>query len=157
MRRLGDRHPAPGGELLNRVIMMAARLRRGGQAGFTLVEIIAALAILALALSVLLPTISDALWHTSEAGAQVEAASIARSLLAQAGGAVPLPNGEAAGRLDNGFRWRLHAEPYGASSDPQLSPVRAYRLTAEVFWDDAQRERSVALSTLRLGFNETAR
>jgi general secretion pathway protein I len=132
-------------------------IRSGGQNGFTLVEIIVALAILTLCLSVLLPTISDALWHTSEAEAQAEAASIAGSLLAQAGGTVPLRDGEAAGRLDNGFRWRLRMDGYGGGADLQALPVRAYRITAEVFWNDASRERSVALTTLRLGPNEASR
>jgi general secretion pathway protein I len=127
------------------------RGRRGDRAGFTLVEIIVALAILALCLSVLLNTISDALWRTGEAEAQAEAASLARSLLAQAGGAVPLRDGETAGQLDNGFRWRLQVVGYGGAD--QLPSVRAYTVTAEVFWDDARRERSVALTTLRLGPN----
>jgi general secretion pathway protein I len=131
--------------------------RSRGQAGFTLVEIIVALAILALCLSVLLSTISDALWRTSAGEAQAEAASMARSLLAQAGGTVPLRDGEAAGQLDNGFRWRLRMEGYGDGVDRQVLPVRAYRVTAEVFWNDARREQSIALTTLRLGPNETTR
>jgi len=122
---------------------------RNDVAGFTLVEIIVALAILALSLNVILPTISDALWRTSEAEAQAEAASLARSLLAQAGISVALQNGEAAGRFDNGFRWRLEVTPYGRTD--QTMPVRAYKVVAEVFWDDARRERSIALTTLRLG------
>jgi general secretion pathway protein I len=124
-------------------------------AGFTLVEIIVALAILALSLNVILPTISDGLWRTSEAEAQAEAASLARSLLAQAGISVPLQNGEAAGRFDNGFRWRLEVTPYGRID--QTMPVRAYKVVAEVFWDDPRHERSIALTTLRLGANGAGR
>jgi general secretion pathway protein I len=129
--------------------------RNDGQAGFTLVEIIVALAILALGLGVILPAMSDALWRTGEAEAQAEAASLARSLLAQAGSAVPLTDGEAAGRFDNGFRWALHAAPYRVSN--QVGPVRGYKVTAEVFWDDARHERSLALTTLRLGANAAGR
>ena len=114
-----------------------------------------ALAILALCLNVLLTTISDALWRTGKAEAQAEAASLARSLLAQAGSALPLRDGAAAGRFENGFRWRLNATPYGAAD--QQMPVRAYAVTAEVFWDDARQERSLALTTLRLGSNSAGR
>jgi general secretion pathway protein I len=128
---------------------------RNDVAGFTLVEIIVALAILALSLNVILPTISDALWRTSEAEAQAEAASLARSLLAQAGISVPLQNGEAAGRFDNGFRWRLEVTPYGRID--QTMRVRAYKVVAEVFWDDPRHERSIALTTLRLGANGAGR
>ena len=125
------------------------------EAGFTLVEIIVALAILALSLNVILPAISEALWRTGEAETQAEAASLARSLLSQAGIAVPLHDGEAAGRFDNGFRWALHVSPYGAAD--QLAQVRGYKVTAEVFWDDARQERSLALTTLRLGANTAGR
>jgi general secretion pathway protein I len=119
------------------------------------VEIIVALAILALSLNAILPAISDALWRTGEAEAQAEAASLARSLLAQAGSAVPLHDGAAAGQFANGFRWRLQVTPYGAAD--QTVPVRAYKVVAEVFWEDARRERSVALTMLRLGTNTAGR
>ena len=125
------------------------------RAGFTLVEIIVALAILALSLNAILPAISDALWRTSEAEAQAEAASLARSLLAQAGNAVPLHDGAAAGQSENGFRWRLQVTPSGGAD--QTVPVRAYKVVAEVSWDDARSERSVALTTLRLGTNGAGR
>ncbi|MBV8755029.1 MAG: prepilin-type N-terminal cleavage/methylation domain-containing protein [Hyphomicrobiales bacterium] len=119
--------------------------------GFTLVEIIVALAILALSLNVILPTMSDALWRTGEAEAQAEAASLACSLLAQAGTAVPLAGGEASGQFENGFRWQLRITPYGLGD--QAMPLRAYKVVAAVFWGDARREYSVALTTLRLAGN----
>jgi hypothetical protein len=119
------------------------------------VEIIVALAILALSLNVILPAISDGLWRTGEGEAQAEAASLARSLLAQAGSAMPLHDGAAAGQFDNGFRWRLHVSPYGAPD--QLTPVRGYLVSAEVSWDDARQERAVVLTTLRLGANTAGR
>jgi general secretion pathway protein I len=125
-----------------------ARAEQKNRLGFTLVEIIVALAILALSLGVILPAISDGLWRTGEAEAQAEAALLARSLLAQAGSAVPLNNGTAAGHFSNGFRWQVQATPYGSAD--QTVPVRAYRVTAEVIWGDPPREHSVALSTLRL-------
>jgi general secretion pathway protein I len=125
------------------------------RSGFTLVEIIVALAILALSLDVILPAISDALWRTGEAEAQAEAASLARSLLAEAGTAVTLSNGAAAGQFENGFRWRLQVTTYGSAG--QTMPVRAYEVVAEVSWDDPRGERSVALTTLRLGANGAGR
>jgi general secretion pathway protein I len=128
---------------------------RNDIAGFTLVEIIVALAILALSLNVILPAISDALWRTAEAEAQAEAASLARSLLAQAGSAVSLNNGAAAGEFENGFRWRLQVTPYGSAD--QAAPVRAYRVAAEVVWGEPSREQSLTLSTLRLGANGAGR
>lgn len=134
---------------------LPTRSSKSRRAGFTLVEIIVALAILALSLNVILPTISDALWRTGEAEAQAEAASLARSLLAQAGTALPLHDGQAAGQFENGFRWQLRVTPYGAAD--QTMRVRGSKVLAEVFWGDAGHEYSVALTTLRLGGNGAGR
>jgi hypothetical protein len=35
--------------------------------------------------------------------------------------------------------------------------VRAYKVAAEVSWDDARQERSLVLTTLRLGANTAGR
>jgi general secretion pathway protein I len=128
---------------------------RNDIAGFTLVEIIVALAILALSLNVILPAISDGLWRTGEAEAQAEAASLARSLLAQAGSALTLKDGAAVGEFENGLRWRVEVSPYGSVN--QSMPVRAYKVVAEVGWGNAPGEHSIVLSTLRLGTNGAGR
>jgi len=128
-----------------------------GEAGFTLVEVIAAFAILALAFSVLLAVISDGLRRSAQAEIEAEAASLAQALLAQAGTEAALQPGERAGEPGNGLRWRLRMEPYGDAGDTRQRPVAAYHVTAEVFWRDGLQERSLALTTLRLGAPEPTR
>jgi general secretion pathway protein I len=127
------------------------------QAGFTLVEIVAALAILALSLSVLLQIISDGARRTDQAGRMAQAGLLAQSLLAKLGAELPLQPGETAGAFADGFRWRLRMEPYGDSVDRQQWPAGAYAVWAEVSWGDGGPERSVTLSTLRLGAKEPGR
>ena len=127
-----------------------------GEAGFTLVEVIVAFAILALALGVLMFIISDGIQRSAQAELAAEAASLAQSLLAQAAAETPLRSGERAGQFDDRRRWRLRTEPYAGAGDPQ-GAIGAYRVTAEVFWHDDTRERSLALSTLRLGPREPPR
>jgi general secretion pathway protein I len=121
------------------------------EAGFTLVEVIAAFAILALAFSILLATISDGIRRTAQAETEADAASLAQALLALAGTEAPLRGEERAGQDDKGLRWRLRAEPYVEAGEPPQGRIGAYRVTAEVFWRDGREERWVALSTLRVG------
>jgi len=95
--------------------------------------------------------ISNGVVQTGRAEAAAEAASLAQSLLAEAGTSTPLASGQWGGQFDNGLRWRLRMEPYVGTSDPQQLPASAYRVSAEVFWHDAGEQKSVVLTTLRLG------
>jgi general secretion pathway protein I len=119
------------------------------EAGFTLVEVIAAFAILALSFSVLMSAMSDGLRRSGGAAIEAEAGSLVQSLLARAGTETPLKAEETTGQTDGGLRWRLTMTPSGEAE--AASPVAAFRVTAEVFWRDGFRHRSLALSTLRLG------
>ena len=123
---------------------------RGTEAGFTLVEVVAALAILALSLSVLFGLLSDGLRRTGQAEAMAEAGSLAQSLLARVGTGLPIRPGVTAGELQNGARWRLRMEPYGDAADRLMWPVDAYTVSAEIAWGDGTHEQSVVLTTLRL-------
>jgi general secretion pathway protein I len=119
-----------------------------GESGFTLVEVIAAFAILALSFSLLMGVVSDGLRRAGDAETEAQAGSLAQSLLARAGTEIALTP-ELTGRLDNGLSWRLRVEPFAEAGEP--SPVAAFQVTAEVFWRVGAQERSLALSTLRLG------
>lgn len=138
-------------------MLTAMKRRRHAQAGFTLTEVVAALAILALSLSVAWSLISNGIRQTGDAETLAAAGSLAQSLLDEVGAGVPLQAGETAGQFPNGLRWRVRTEAYGNGADRQQWPVGAYRVSAEVFWGDGVRARSVALSTLRLGPKEPAR
>jgi general secretion pathway protein I len=118
--------------------------------GFTLLEVIVALAILAISLGALLRIFSNDLNRASETEAQVVANALAQSLLARLGTEEALADGDTAGKFNNGFRWRLRVAPYGDSQDRAAWPVEAHQVTAEVSWLDGGRERSVSLVTLRL-------
>jgi len=126
------------------------------EAGFTLVEVMVAFAILALAFGVLMFVIQDGIQRSAQAELEAEAASLAQSLLAQAGAEAPLRSGEQAGQYDGGRLWRLRTEPYADGGDPQ-GAVAAYRVTAEISWHDGAKARALALSTLRLGPREPPR
>lgn len=116
--------------------------------GFTLVEVVVALAVLALSLGTVLPLFSHGLGAMERAQERARAALAAQSLLARVGGDIPLAPGEYQG-LDEEGRWHLAITPLGEDADPSL-PVRSWtlmplRVTAEVVRGDAV----VRLVTLR--------
>jgi general secretion pathway protein I len=126
------------------------------EAGFTVIEVVAALTILALALGVLLNIISDSLQQAGRAEATAEAGSLARSLLARIGTELPLRDGEITGQEDR-FRWQVRIAPYGDGGEQREWPVAAHQVSAEVLWRDGLQERSIVLTTLRLGPKEPGR
>ena len=130
---------------------------RTSESGFTLVEVVVALAIMAMSFGVLFGVISDALRQTDGARNLAQAGSLAQSLLARLGTEVPIAPGKASGEFSGGFRWRLRVEPYGDATDRQSSPVAAYTVAAEVMWGDGAPERFVVLNTLRLAPRQATR
>jgi general secretion pathway protein I len=122
---------------------------RRNEAGFTLPEIIAAIAILALALGPIVGHVSNALHRTSQAEAMAQAGSLAQSLLARAGSELAIAPGTTTGEFASGYRWRLEVTPYGNAEDQRAWPVAAYSVSVEVMPGNMQ-ERSVMLTTLRL-------
>lgn len=157
----GCRHLVAGvtGLLMSHSWQLAASLRRarkwlprkGSEAGFTLVEVIVALAMLSIGLSLVLNLISGGLNRTGSAGRMAEAGSLAQSLLAQVGTDWPVKPDERDGRYSSGYRWHLKMLPYGDAATREETPVGLYRVSAEVEWDEGAGSRSYALTTLRLG------
>ena len=131
--------------------------RRDAEAAFTVVEVVAALALLAAALGLLLNIISTSIRQTGRAETLAEAGSLGRSLLAKVGRDLPLHDGEITGEPQGAFRWRVIIEPYGDGAERREWPVAAHQISAEVTWVDGLQTRSVVLMTLRLGPNEETR
>lgn len=120
-------------------------------AGFTIIEVIAALAILSLALGVLFGTLSDGFYNQGRARTLADATSLAQSVLARAGTEFPLEPGMKEGEEDNGLRWTLNITPYGSPTDRKAWSVSAYEIVAEIFENGRSEEPVLTLTTLRLG------
>jgi general secretion pathway protein I len=141
---------------LARVGIRRTRIRPR-QAGFTLVEVIVAIAILSIALGSLMAMIGNALRQTGQADRMAEASALAQSLLARLGPELPLGERQDTGQFADGFRWRLSSQRFGDAGDQQQWPMSAYKVSVEVGWHDGFRERSLVLTTLRLGPKEPSR
>ncbi len=135
-------------------MLRSAAKTQPAEAGFTLVEVLVALAILSVALAVLLITISNGIRYQIQARTVAEANAVAQSLLAEIGKARPLSEGQLEGVSSNGFPWRLRMEAYGVAGAHTAWALAAYNVTVEVFPPAASGTRKaplVTLTTLRLG------
>jgi general secretion pathway protein I len=83
------------------------RLALTRRRGFTLIEALAAFAILALSLAELLRSIGAGAENQRRADFLMRATGDAQSHLAALGSAIPLGAGETAGRYDDGLLWTL--------------------------------------------------
>lgn len=148
---------SPARSMRSRSNRQRKTVRRRADAGFTLVEVVVALAILALSLSAVFAAMSNGIWRVGQADAAAKAGSLAQSLLARAGAETPLRAGHANGQFPGGFDWTLLVEPFGDGADWAQWPLSAYTVTAQVSWDEASARHSVVLRTIRLGPKEAAR
>lgn len=128
-----------------------SREAAGSEEGFTLVEVILAIAILSVGLSTLLPMMSHSLRQVALAERMGEAGSLAQSLIAEVGPELPIREGQNGGEFPGGYRWRLTIHQYGDATEREAWPVAAYTISAEIMWDDGTDPRSYSLTTLRLG------
>lgn len=136
--------------------------------GFSLIEVLVAFALLAVALGILLAILSGGLAQVRQSGDVTEATLHAQSLLEQRIAMAPLEPGSDQGELDDGrYRWQLDitevpdpapvadAEPGGAPMETvglQLAsaPV-VYRLQLDLGWGGPDEPaRSLRLVTLRV-------
>lgn len=131
------------------------RRARTRQGGFTLIEVIIAFALLALALTLLLGSLSGAARQVRVADDVGRATLHAQSLLAQLGVGQVLEPGQSEGELESGrYRWSLQVQPYVDPRQPQ--PVAASPYTPRLLevrlvmrWGDAAGQQ-LQLRTLRL-------
>ncbi len=124
---------------------------RPAEAGFTLMEVLVAFAILTVALGGLMLAFSNGLRTTDRAATISTATLQAQSLLEEIGESIPVREGRTAGVLENGARWHVTIERYDTGESGAAAVVRtlfAYRVDISVEWDS---DRSVTLTSMRLG------
>lgn len=115
--------------------------------GFTLLEILVALGILAMSLTILLSTFSLALDRTSASKTREDAQNLAKALLLHAE-AVPLADFRDQTGQSKNMHWRLHVAPYGTQEERAAWRAQPAEIVVTVWWDDHGRSRSESLQTL---------
>ncbi len=127
------------------------------QRGYSLLEVIVAFALLALALTLLLGSLSGASRQVHAADLRTRAVLHAQSLLALSGVDAPLQEGRQQGQWEDGrYRWELQVVPFveprssvpasaaSATTGPQLA-----ELSLQVRWGEREGEQ-LQWRTLRL-------
>lgn len=121
-------------------------MNKYSQSGMTLLEIVVALAVLALGLAALFDTIGLGTNLAARAEGERQAASAAQSLLAELGHSRPLADGIAQGQFPNGQNWQLAIEPM-----PGENPiVEAHHVRLTVGGPGDRRARTLVFETILL-------
>ena len=121
-------------------------MTRASVRGFTLIEVLVALAILALTFSFAYGAVSGGLGRLSDDGWSEHAVLLARSQLARVGHDLALADGAIDGRDASGFTWQISIAPYGASGG-----VAGHRVEVKVDWRAGRLMHHIRLETIRLG------
>jgi prepilin-type N-terminal cleavage/methylation domain-containing protein len=119
--------------------------------GFSLIEMLIAVAIASVVLTGVMRLFSTSLAGASRADAYAQATLLAQSKLEAMGGTILTTVSDAEGS-EGSFRWRSSIHRYG---DPTAglgaSYLLPYEVAVSVSWIETGRERSLTLRSLRLG------
>ena len=126
--------------------------------GYTLIEVLVAMAILAMSLAVLFRIFSTGLLNVDVSADYARAVIVAESQLANAGLDVELRQGQTEGIVEERFYWLRTVEDYVliGQSGQQASAVSAFQVTVAVEWEHRGRTRQVSLNSIRLAPNDGA-
>lgn len=129
---------------------------RAAQRGYTLIEVIIAFALLALAMTLLLGTLSGSARQVRWSGDAGRAALHAQSLLDQIGVAEPLSPGQQSGDFEEGrYRWTLGIAQWrdravAAAQQPvDVNGPQLFEITLAVEWGDGGPAQRFQLRSLR--------
>jgi general secretion pathway protein I len=135
-------------------------MRPDGQAGFTLLEVLIAFVIAALAMGALYGGTVAGLDATSIAAKYDEATSLARSHLAQIGRGEAIAQQQTSGADGEDFTWHLRIREAGTrqlqlsdqdrANDVKPSLAVLYDIVVTESWKVGGRERQVTLATRRV-------
>jgi len=127
---------------------LAARAR-GTARGFTLLEVLIAIVVLALSFSALMQSHSAGLRGVAMLDDHLQARLLAQSVMAEWGNDRALRPGTVRGGFDK-FAWTLSIAPLEDSPAPRTAATTwtLYRLVLQVSWP---RHRQIELQTVRMG------
>lgn len=139
------------------VARMRARAPRRPAGGFTLIELVAAFVILAVAMGLFMELAGSSLRTARRSSDFTHAALFAQIKLDELGIGEPLQEGSDSGRFDDRFDYVLDIRkqdppPAGEGGGPavnELVPVELYRVELTVRWEDGPHERDAKFVTLR--------
>lgn len=119
-------------------------------AGFTLLEVLIALVIFAMAAQAVVWVFAEQSAGIARAERMQQATALARNTFERLGHDLPLRDGQQGGDGGNGLRWQMRISPHQAAAPAQEVPVRLYAVELAV--RDERADRSLLqLNAIRLG------
>ncbi len=120
--------------------------------GFTLLETLVALSVLAISLGIVYQVFSSSLRSSELANDYARASMYADSHIAEINEKVSQLIGQTVGSYDSRYKWRLNIQ---AQEDEigriNLNSIKSYRVELDVYWDGNYGTRSIRTTTFRLG------
>jgi len=122
--------------------------------GFTLLEIMVAIAILGIALTVILQQFSTGLRTVTVTRNYTTALIHAREKLEEFCLTKKLSEKEESGEFENGYRWRVVISPYQEEKEEEGGTeflfLSMFTITSMVSWEAGDKERKVELATVKI-------
>jgi len=121
------------------------------QAGFSLLEVLVSLVVVALTVGAAIGVYGQAAESAGRGERALQALMTAQSLLAEHGTAIPLKSGTNYGKTEAGLRWRSIVSPYEGLDRDQMRrlPVKPFTVGVTVSWGDAKAQ-SLTLRALKI-------
>ena len=120
------------------------------QSGFTLLETLVALSVLAISLGVIYQIFGTSLRNMQYTKEYSYAQMVAESKLSELGKGIPVSSGNFEGNVDNKYSWKMSIEPLGPLANANEDVVGKYQIRFVVNWDSNGKDRSLSLLTYRL-------
>jgi general secretion pathway protein I len=130
---------------------MSSRRFTCASAGFTLIEVLVALAVLAITFGFVFRALSGGFDWLERSGHDRTGLLIAETMLARVGHDIALQPGQTTGRTADGFSWAIETAPYGDVSRLPAGPLIGYQVRVTVSWTERHHAQQVRLTTLQLG------
>ena len=127
------------------------RLNKQSNGGFSLLEVIVALAIMAMGFVTVLQLFSGSIRSVSMSEQYLKATTLAQSKM----GELEMNNYRASefeGTFANeeNYRWQLDISPYTTSLNSEVNHIQLSEVLLRVLWSDSNKVRNVELSTLKV-------
>ena len=125
--------------------------KKTSEDGFSLLEVIVALAIMAMGFVTVLQLFSGSIRSVSMSEQYLKATTLAQSKM----GELEMNNYRASefeGTFANeeNYRWQLDISPYTTSLNSEVNNIQLSEVLLRVLWSDANKVRNVELSTLKV-------
>ena len=149
-----SRFQVPGSRLRSKLSNLELGTRnseRSRDAGFTLLEVIIALAILGVTFALAMQLLAAGVRSAKAAEDYTHAALLARQKMGEILVKPAFEGSADGGELGGGFRWVSQAHPLPQEED---LPAQLYRVWVRVTWPGRRGEKSLDLITLRMAVDE---